>query len=150
LDESVNDPVISLRHTPQIDTIYREDGTEIEYTLQQAQADIPLAEDGEYIIVFEPQAVESQNQPVVQDYAILAAFPNPFNAEVSLRIFARRSSVRQLLLFNIHGQIVNSMSVQLQPGKNLVLLNASSFGSGIYFATIQDEAIRPLKLVHLR
>jgi hypothetical protein len=150
LDESVENPVIRLHHTPQIDTIYREDGIGIEYSLEQEQAEIPLAEDGEYTVVFEPQEVESPNQIVVQDYAILAAYPNPFNAEVSLRISSPRASVRQLQLFNVQGQIVYSAPVLLQPGENQVSLNASSFGSGIYFVTIQIESIRPLKLIHLK
>lgn len=85
------------------------------------------------------QTLLVQNEISPENFNLLKAYPNPFNAEISLVISAKDNVPEELNIFNIEGKLVktiyNSSSYQNNiklkwDGKNNFGLNVPS---GVYF-----------------
>ncbi len=72
------------------------------------------------------------------NFALYPAYPNPFNATLTIRFNLPHSSRVDLTVYNILGQKVVDLIHTLRPaGNQRILWQAVAFASGIYFVHIQ-------------
>ena len=72
------------------------------------------------------------------NFALYPAYPNPFNAALTIRFSLPHSSRVNLTVYNILGQKVVDLINTLRPaGNQRILWQAGAFASGIYFIHIQ-------------
>jgi hypothetical protein len=88
--------------------------------------------------------------PVPARYALVSAYPNPFNSEISFEIESSGSAFRQLRFYDLLGRIALTKSVQLSPGTQRVNVSATGLASGIYFASLSGSSNAPIKIVLIR
>lgn len=74
-------------------------------------------------------------------------YPNPTNSGINLEFPAGYKDY-QITIFNLLGEIIYSNDLKFAAGgnaKNLVYIDASGFASGIYYVSIQTEAVKVFK-----
>ncbi|MBL0062500.1 MAG: T9SS type A sorting domain-containing protein [bacterium] len=82
----------------------------------------------------------------------LSAFPNPFNATTRLYLdLPVGISQARIIVFNVLGQVVKQMSVEVLTPQVEIELSSGEWPSGIYFAQAQiQDASETVKLVLLK
>jgi hypothetical protein len=85
-------------------------------------------------------------------FALHAAYPNPFNPATTIAFDLPRSSTVRLDVYNVLGQRVATLvDGELPAGAHEILWEASSVGSGVYFARIvTGENTATTKMVLLK
>ena len=88
------------------------------------------------------QEVDANDRPELPtEFAVYPAYPNPFNATVSIRFDLPVTETVELVLFDLQGRRVKSvLSEVLNAGSRVVHIDGESLASGIYFARISTEA----------
>ncbi|MBU0518007.1 T9SS type A sorting domain-containing protein [bacterium] len=82
----------------------------------------------------------AQHRIIPTDFVFNPAYPNPFNPSTTLNFTIPISGVVELNVFNVRGQLVDDLqSGQLQPGYYSLNVDASDWGSGIYFARLDYQ-----------
>jgi hypothetical protein len=72
--------------------------------------------------------------PIPTEFSVAQNFPNPFNAKTSLSFGIPAASVVNINIYNVAGQLVESMDLgQMNAGFHSVVWDASDVASGIYF-----------------
>tara|TARA_B100000941_G_scaffold104355_1_gene72993 strand:- start:144 stop:974 length:831 start_codon:yes stop_codon:yes gene_type:complete len=91
------------------------------------------------------------------EYALLPAYPNPFNGLVNIPFEVPYQTNSKIIIFNVIGQKVNEISIEhFGTGKHTIFWNAENelgqdVGSGVYFAQLDIEGARDFqKLVYLK
>jgi len=106
-------------------------------------------EDGFYSPVGEPTI--NAGKPVPMQFSLSPNFPNPFNPITTLAYSINRPSAVSLTVWNVLGQKVAILvEGRQEAGSHRVTFDASSLGSGVYFARLQVERqtqIRKMVLV---
>jgi PKD repeat protein len=69
------------------------------------------------------------NELMVED---LVVYPNPTDAELNVQFTTPTNQDLQFYVTDLSGKVLQSMTVQSKTGSNLVLINTSSFASGMY------------------
>ena len=109
---------------------------------------ITLEEDNEengdttrfYITVEEPDAVEDMPDIPV-DYALLTAYPNPFNSTVNITYTMENAGPLTVAIYDIEGREVERLHEGVRGvGTQSFTWNAESQSSGIYFARIETNS----------
>ncbi|MBU0691899.1 T9SS type A sorting domain-containing protein [bacterium] len=149
-DGTITNPVVHLQDIPRVLEAYRSDGSPFQYVMQEDELVITLAENGEYVIVFEPTFAREPPRSIAVQYRLLNSYPNPFNASTTLQIESPRSASKQILFYDIQGRIVKKLNVQLSPGVNQLPFEGEGLSTGIYFAVMEGETLTPLKLMLLK
>jgi hypothetical protein len=72
--------------------------------------------------------------PIPTEFSVAQNFPNPFNAKTSLSFGLPEASEVAIYIYNVAGQLVESMDLgRVDAGAQSVLWDASDVASGIYF-----------------
>ena len=75
--------------------------------------------------------------PIPKVFSVSQNFPNPFNARTSLSFGLPAAALTTVNIYNVAGQLVESMSLgELTAGHHSVVWDASDVSSGIYFYKI--------------
>ena len=65
-----------------------------------------------------------------------SVYPNPFRSTLSLNIHSQISIEYRFVVFNINGQKVKDIELNLVRGRNNIKINTETFGSGVYIYKI--------------
>lgn len=101
-------------------------------------------------------AVDEDNAPVLpEEYVVLKAYPNPFNAEVRIQILSEIDGECVLELYDVTGRKIRSFNVAAHD-RQVVWDGRNNQGrpvaSGVYFArmTVSGQSSNVIKLTLLR
>jgi hypothetical protein len=73
-------------------------------------------------------------------FSLLSIFPNPFNAETSIKFELSNSNLISLAIYNIEGKEVEKLAEGWQEaGSYEIKFDASNLPSGLYFARLKAE-----------
>ena len=73
------------------------------------------------------------NVPTPKIFSLSQNYPNPFNAQTNISFSLARASDVSINIYNVLGQVVNTISGHYPAGTNTVTWDASSVTSGVYF-----------------
>ena len=91
---------------------------------------------------------ESGSGPQLPDYTALKNnYPNPFNPATEIAYAVKEGEVGTLTIFNIKGQVVES--VKLPAGEDTYRWEADSHSSGVYFYKLQTNSYSKVKKMML-
>ena len=107
-----------------------------------------------FIHVLAAESETSADEPVIGvipgEFALDAAYPNPFNPTTTLRYDVARTGQVSLKVFNVMGQEVASLvDRQVQAGSHMITFDASSLTSGVYFVRMQADGFSAVRKVML-
>ncbi|CAG5084940.1 T9SS type A sorting domain-containing protein [Parvicella tangerina] len=77
-------------------------------------------------------------------------YPNPNNGQFNLSIDLSQNGAFKISVLNYVGQVIESNSIQLTTGQNVLDMNIEQHPKGVYIVNIQDEATgssRNIKLI---
>ena len=84
------------------------------------------------------------------DYQILANYPNPFNPQTTLTFSLEQSGPVQLVIYDVLGrQVASLFDGRLAQGIHHFPFNASSLGTGVYFAHLQQPGGQMMTTLNL-
>ncbi|RPH92754.1 T9SS C-terminal target domain-containing protein [candidate division KSB1 bacterium] len=141
-----------LAGIPEPDTIMRVSGVNVMSTYEDSALTIRAGADAEFILYYYEDSVSAVAPPAVipQVLRIVSAYPNPFNSEIALDVESPLAGSREILLHNITGQLVRTLTVNLKPGMQRVLLSGNGLASGTYFLTMPAASQAPIRIVLLK
>ncbi|MBM3324858.1 MAG: T9SS type A sorting domain-containing protein, partial [Calditrichaeota bacterium] len=90
--------------------------------------------------------------PLPAEFALLAPFPNPFNAMATLRFDLPKAAMVMLRIYDVLGREAAVLVSDVRPaGHHSVTWNAMAFPSGLYFARFEaDGFVQTRKLLLLK
>ena len=101
--------------------------------------------------------VNDLKDPGPEEYALLNAYPNPFNGSINIPIIIPSQTNSKVIIFNVLGQKVTEISIEhFGIGKHTISWNGQNelgndVGSGVYFAQLDVEGAKGIqKLVYLK
>lgn len=71
--------------------------------------------------------------------SMIALYPNPAHASVTLKIETEESGSNQLMLVDLNGKVVYSKSIEVSEGENEFSIGLDGFSAGIYQVIIKSE-----------
>lgn len=98
-------------------------------------------------------ALDTPDRPgVIDDFAVHAAYPNPFNAETTVRYDLPRDAHVKAILYSITGQSVVTLADDVKPaGSHDLHLSTGSLASGVYLLRVEAaDFVSTQKLVLLK
>lgn len=95
---------------------------------------------------------ELSSSAIPQDYSLLSAYPNPFNAQTNITFTLPASGDIALKVFDLQGRETATLAEGYYPqGSNSVVWNAADCASGVYFVKLQTDnsqsAVRKVVLI---
>jgi predicted secreted protein len=95
---------------------------------------------------------ETRSPLVPGAFALLPAFPNPFNPQTVLTFQVPRAGRIRLVIWDVNGRIVQTLTDRVfEAGTHSMLFTGAALPSGVYFAQLQGAAMsRTQKLVLLK
>jgi hypothetical protein len=108
-----------------------------------------LSNSGVFIVMYgENLAIDEFAIP--SDYNLYRSYPNPFNPITTLEFDVANSGIVNFTVYNINGQIVESISPKFYtPGNYRINWEAQDISSGIYFIQMKTESSAHLQKVML-
>mgnify|MGYP003682893835 FL=1 len=96
--------------------------------------------------------VDSFMNPVPEEFALSAAYPNPFNPSTNLNLDLNQDGFVSVKVYNVVGQVVAELaSGQMEAGYHTFTWNAGSIASGMYLVRVEAGAhIATQKLMLLK
>ncbi|MEL1230536.1 MAG: CotH kinase family protein [Candidatus Neomarinimicrobiota bacterium] len=101
--------------------------------------------------------VNDLKDPGPEEYALLNAYPNPFNGSINIPIIIPSQTNSKVIIFNVLGQKITEISIEhFGIGKHTISWNGQNelgndVGSGVYFAQLDVEGAKGIqKLVYLK
>ena len=101
--------------------------------------------------------VNDLKDPGPEEYALLNAYPNPFNGSINIPIIIPSQTNSKVIIFNVLGQKITEISIEhFGIGKHTISWNGQNelgndVGSGVYFAKLDIEGAQGIqKLVYLK
>jgi hypothetical protein len=90
--------------------------------------------------------------PVITDFALSPAYPNPFNASTVIHYSLPMGGEVRLTIHNLLGQRMATLYDGMQQaGAYSVIWDASQVGSGVYFARLQNGNVsKTVKMVLMK
>jgi hypothetical protein len=89
-----------------------------------------------------PDGSNAMEPAIPKEYGLEQAYPNPFNPSTTIQYQLPSDSKVNLHIFNILGQIVQTLVNQTeQAGYKQVEWNASNFASGLYFYRLEATSV---------
>jgi hypothetical protein len=152
-DVPIETVMIRLLNIEPIDTIMLAGGGMVAYTATDSSAEISHWGTGEYIVVFDPDTTTSTtaHTPALPNrMELVRAYPNPFNAGVTLSISSPHAAEETIILSDLLGRTVQTIPVKLASGATEVQIAGDRFASGVYFARLTNSGERPVRLIHLK
>jgi hypothetical protein len=90
------------------------------------------------------------NQPIPNKYLLLNNYPNPFNAQTSIKFTMPSASHVKIEIYNVLGQKVETLvNGFMGAGEHTVNWNASSEPSGVYFCRMATDTDRLMRRITL-
>ena len=104
------------------------------------------------ICVNNPLGISNNGNTIPQVYSLAQNYPNPFNPTTNISFSLPAKSRVTILVFNILGQRIATLTDQDYPaGSYVVVWNASNVASGVYFCRmIVADKTQTKKMVVLR
>lgn len=87
-----------------------------------------------------PLGVINEPTDLTDDFAVLSAYPNPFNAETTIRFHLPEAGLVRLEVFNIYGCSVGvwlAPTCQYPAGTHEIPLDGSNLASGVYLVRLE-------------
>jgi len=86
------------------------------------------------------------------EYALQAAYPNPFNPITTIRYGLAQNSDVQISIYNINGRLITTLINEFKiAGYHFITWDASSYSSGIYFLNMSaGETLETKKMVLIK
>jgi hypothetical protein len=81
-------------------------------------------------------ATARQEAPLPTEFSVNPNYPNPFNAKTLINFALPTDGDVNINIYNITGQVVQTINGHYQAGYHQVTWDASNTASGIYFAKI--------------
>ena len=79
---------------------------------------------------------------VPEDFAIISAYPNPFNSQMTITYSLPTAADVELKLFDLTGrEITTLVSGNKQPGVHTATLTATDLPSGLYFVQLNHTPL---------
>jgi hypothetical protein len=98
---------------------------------------------GQIAVVDSIEDVNDEGMQVAREFALFPSFPNPFNAETTLRFSLASQEPVDLNIYNALGQLVTVLeSGTLPAGEYSYRWNASQMSSGLYIAILSTPEFR--------
>lgn len=96
--------------------------------------------------------IDATQASVPREFALYAAYPNPFNSITRIRFQTTAESDTRLAVYDVSGrEIVRLVDRRIQPGMHSVAFNASAHPSGMYFARLTSgEGVKTIKMTCLK
>ncbi len=84
----------------------------------------------------------TEKPKIPKEFGLLQNYPNPFNPTTTIRYSIPVASNIKLTIYNSLGQKISNLVNRFQsPGNYKVILNATDWGSGIYFYSINAYSV---------
>jgi hypothetical protein len=101
--------------------------------------------DGEdiYYKRYDPDPIGIDEHGNIPKGVSLSAYPNPFNSSVLISYSFENAKGGDLKIYDIQGQLVNSLTIMGREGK--ITWDARSLPSGVYFARLEAKANTTIK-----
>jgi hypothetical protein len=104
---------------------------------------IPTASSGRIAVVDTTEAMSNGESETPHEFAMLPSYPNPFNAETTLRFSLASQQPVDLNIYNSLGQLVQELESKTLPaGEYSYHWNASQMSSGLYIAVLSTPAFQ--------
>jgi len=88
--------------------------------------------------------------PIPQRFAINQAFPNPFNARLTLEVDVPLEGRMRIRMVNLLGQTVSTiLDKNVVAGRHFYSVDAASWASGIYFAVAEHGGVQQVRKLTL-
>ena len=92
----------------------------------------------DYMPIFIPVGITSNNSEIPFEYKLYDAYPNPFNPETRIKFDIKAASNVKLTIYDISGREIERLVNQnMNAGSYIVNFNASRYSSGIYFYKLE-------------
>jgi hypothetical protein len=105
---------------------------------------------GIYDVTEAVSAARERTRATPRDYAILRAYPNPFNSTTTLQLSLPRLIRGRLVVHDIAGRTVCVLADgDLMPGESEVRFDASVLASGVYFVRLECEPLAATQKIYL-
>jgi hypothetical protein len=83
--------------------------------------------------------IEVEKVIIPSEFAILNAYPNPFNPEIKIDYYIPYESNVSVDVYNVNGQLVENIYNSFnEPGSAEIVWNAKDNPSGLYFVKIKS------------
>lgn len=103
---------------------------------------VPLVEVPIHFAIGNVSVVNDENVNVPLDHTVLEAYPNPFNATAQIRFNIIRDGNVDVLLYDISGRLVESISSGfMRAGNHQMILKADRLPSGIYMLAVKTGGV---------
>lgn len=109
------------------------------------------------LVPADPVSIADEKISTPESYALLNAYPNPFNPRTHIRYSLPVESHVELIIYDIRGRMVTTLANTVQsPGWYDVIWNGFDHagvnaGTGVYFARIQSgEYTKTIKMLYLK
>jgi len=84
--------------------------------------------------------VEKSTEPMITAPSLISCYPNPFNPSTTLRYQLSMETVVSIFVYNIQGQVIESLYQGLRPqGQHELTWNADTWDSGLYFIVLRTR-----------
>lgn len=95
-----------------------------------------------------PTLVQGRSRPP-ESFALLPAYPNPFNAATTIPFRLPRSGQTELRVYNLRGvEVAKPLDASLPAGEHKVEWQAGASASGVYFVVLRfDHLVRVRKVI---
>jgi len=108
-----------------------------------------LSSSGLFIVMY-GENLEIDESIIPTDFNLYRSYPNPFNPTTTLEFDVANSGIVNFMVYNINGQIVESISPKLYtPGNYQIKWEARDVPSGIYLIQMRTESSTHLQKVML-
>jgi Secretion system C-terminal sorting domain len=97
-------------------------------------------------------SVDDQGNEIPDEFALNAAYPNPFNPSTTISYAMKNSSQLSLKVFDINGREVATLHQGRQSvGSHSVIWNATDLSSGVYFVRMETSSFNATqKIIRLK
>ncbi len=93
-----------------------------------------------------PTSVEKEENVLPSGFSLSQNYPNPFNPSTTIRYVLPQKSKVTLKIFNLLGQVVESLiNTEQGAGSYVVQYNASRLATGVYFYELRANEYRDIK-----
>jgi hypothetical protein len=98
-------------------------------------------ETGMLLIRTHPEGLDvSDPVPTPNNFTLLSAYPNPFNAATTIQYRLSTTSYVELKLHDVLGRQIQTLTNELQlPGEHHIHFDGEGLASGVYFARLKTE-----------
>ena len=84
--------------------------------------------------------VKKNNNNILSDYKLFQNFPNPFNPKTTFKFSIPKSDQVTISIYTISGQMLESKTMNFNPGSYSFEFDGSKYSTGIYFYKISTSS----------